>query len=203
MEHRLGEERAHPDDEEDVEDGRADDGADADVWEGDEDTDDGGEELGSWASGRHEGGSGDVLGAADDLDDDVEGWDEELVADDGQRDEHVHHAEHVEDDTTLKHNTFISIETQYSIFSDLPSGCQSVNFRLTKLFRENEVANLGRDSLLQVSRFGQITELEKCRYDKLTNTILRQCGESYVATLSFSPNFLSLLGVVNGVAHCN
>ena len=102
VEHRLGEERAHPDNEEDVEDGRADDGADADVGEGDEDTDDGGEELGRRTSGRHESGSGYVLWASDDLDDDVEGWDEELVADDGQSDEHVHHASHVKNDTTLK-----------------------------------------------------------------------------------------------------
>jgi len=61
VEHRLGEERAHPDHEEDVEDGRADDGADADVGEGDEDADDGGEEFGRGTSGRHESGSGDVF----------------------------------------------------------------------------------------------------------------------------------------------
>ena len=47
------------------------------------------------------------------------------------------------------------IETQYSYFSDLPTGCKIVNFCLTKLF---EVANLGRDSLLRMSRLGQITE---------------------------------------------
>ncbi len=39
--------------EQDVEDRRPDDGADADVADGDEDADDGGEELWSGSAGRH------------------------------------------------------------------------------------------------------------------------------------------------------
>jgi hypothetical protein len=39
--------------EQDVEDRRPDDGADADVADGDEDADDGGEELGGGSAGRH------------------------------------------------------------------------------------------------------------------------------------------------------
>ena len=98
VEDGLAEEGAHADDEEDVEDGGADDGADADVGEGDKDADDGGEELRRGSSCGHEGGAGHVLGAADDLDDDVERGDKELVAHDGQRHEHVDEADDVEDD---------------------------------------------------------------------------------------------------------
>jgi len=54
-------ESAGGDDEEDVEDGGADDGAEADVGFGHEDAHYGGEELGGGAAGGHEGGAGDVL----------------------------------------------------------------------------------------------------------------------------------------------
>ena len=45
---------------ENIEDGRADDGADADIADGDEDANDGGEELGGWAAGRHHRGAGHI-----------------------------------------------------------------------------------------------------------------------------------------------
>ena len=47
VENCFAEQRAHPDHEEDVEDSRAHDGADTHVREGNEDPNDGGEELGS------------------------------------------------------------------------------------------------------------------------------------------------------------
>lgn len=97
----AGEESAHPDDEEDVEDGAADDGADADVVEGDEHADHGGEELGRGAAGGHEGGAGDILGDVQLLDDHVQRRHEELVAHDGQRDEHVDDAEDVQEDRSV------------------------------------------------------------------------------------------------------
>ena len=56
-----GEDGTHPDDKQDVEDGRAHDGADAHVAVGDEDPDDRGEELGGGASGCHEGGPGHIV----------------------------------------------------------------------------------------------------------------------------------------------
>ena len=56
----LCRERARRDDEEDVEHGRPDDGADAHVRLGDEDADDRGEQLGGAAARSHEGGAGHV-----------------------------------------------------------------------------------------------------------------------------------------------
>lgn len=100
-EHCFGEERAHPYDEQDVEHGRSDDGADADVVEGDEHADDAGEEFRGWASGGHEGRPGHIVLDVELLDDDVQARDEELVADDGQRDEHVDDPQNVQDDGTI------------------------------------------------------------------------------------------------------
>jgi len=87
-----GEDGAHADHKQDVEDGRAHDGADAHVAVGDEDSDQGGEELRGGASGRHEGGPGHVVGDRQLGGDDLQPGDEELVTDDGQGDEHVDHA---------------------------------------------------------------------------------------------------------------
>ncbi|CAH0392312.1 unnamed protein product [Bemisia tabaci] len=95
---RVREDGAHPDDEEDVEDGRADDRADPDVVEGHEHSDDTGEELGGRPPGGHERRPGHVVGDLELLDDDVQRGDEELVADDGQRHEHVDDAQDVDDD---------------------------------------------------------------------------------------------------------
>lgn len=95
---RFREERAHADDEQDVEDGGADDRADADVVERHEHTDDAGEQLGRTAAGRHERGAGHIVRDAQLLDDHVQRRHKELVAHDGQRHEHVHHAEYVKCD---------------------------------------------------------------------------------------------------------
>ena len=56
----LGRECAGRDHEEDVEDGRPDDGSDPDVVLRDEDADDGGEELRGGSTGGHEGGARNV-----------------------------------------------------------------------------------------------------------------------------------------------
>ena len=61
----LGREGAGGDDEEDVEDGRPDDGADAHVALGDEHADDGGEQLRGRPARRHEGGAGHVRADAE------------------------------------------------------------------------------------------------------------------------------------------
>ena len=79
VEDLLGEDGAHPDHEEDVEDGRADDGPDAHVAVRDEDADDGGEELRGRAACRHEGGAGYVIRNGQLLRDDGQRRDEELV----------------------------------------------------------------------------------------------------------------------------
>ena len=92
---------ARADDEEDVEDGRPDDRADADVAVRDEDADDAGEQFGRAAAGRHEGGAGDVLRDGEPLGDHLQGGHEELVADDRQRDEHVDDAEDVQHDAAV------------------------------------------------------------------------------------------------------
>lgn len=97
-EDRFAEQRAHADDEQNVEDRRADDGADSHVVERDEYPDDTCEQFRSTASGRHERGAGHVVRDAELFDDHVERRHEKLVAYDGQRDEHVDHAEHVEYD---------------------------------------------------------------------------------------------------------
>ncbi|KAG8303850.1 hypothetical protein J6590_002855 [Homalodisca vitripennis] len=81
----AGEQGAHPDDEEDVEDRATHDGTDADVVERHEHADHGGEELRRGAPCGHEGGPG-------------HGRHEELVAHDGQGDEHVYHSDNVEYD---------------------------------------------------------------------------------------------------------
>ena len=96
VEHRLAEQRAHPDHEEDVEHGGAHDGADTHVRERDEHADNWGEQLGRRPAGSHEGGARHVLADAELLDDDVQRGDEELVADDGEGYEHVDDAEHVQ-----------------------------------------------------------------------------------------------------------
>ncbi|TNN53168.1 hypothetical protein EYF80_036629 [Liparis tanakae] len=96
VQHLPGEDGAHADHEQDVEDGRAHDGADAHVAVGDEDADQGGEELRGGASGRHEGGPGHVVGDRQLDGDDLQPGHEELVADDGQGHEHVDHAQEVQ-----------------------------------------------------------------------------------------------------------
>ena len=90
--HRFAEQGAHADDEENVEDGRAHDGPDAHVVLGHEHADDAGEQLGSAAAGRHERSAGHVVRDLEPFDDDLQRRHEELVADDGQRHEHVHAA---------------------------------------------------------------------------------------------------------------
>ena len=96
VQHGLAEQRAHPNHEEDVEHGGAHDGADTHVRERDEHSDDWGEQLGRRPAGSHEGGARHVLADPELLDDDVQWGDEELVADDGEGDEHVDDAEHVQ-----------------------------------------------------------------------------------------------------------
>lgn len=100
-EHRPAEDGAHADHKKDVEHSRADDGADADVVERHEHAYHAGEELGGGAAGGHEGGAGHVVRNVQFLDDDVEGRHKELVAHDGQRDEHVDDAEDVQRDGAL------------------------------------------------------------------------------------------------------
>lgn len=100
-EHRPAEDGAHADHKKDVEHSRADDGADADVVERHEHAYHAGEELGGGAAGGHEGGAGHVVRNVQLLDDDVEGRHKELVAHDGQRDEHVDDAEDVQHDGAL------------------------------------------------------------------------------------------------------
>lgn len=95
-EHGTREYSAHADHEEDVEDGRADDGADADVVERHEHADYRCEEFRGRAAGRHEGSTRDIVRDLELLDDHVQRRDEELVADDRQGDEHVHDTHHVE-----------------------------------------------------------------------------------------------------------
>ena len=101
VQHLPGEDGTHADHEEDVEDGRAHDGADAHVAVGDEDADQGGEELGGGASGRHEGGPGYVVRNLHVDGDDLQRRNEELIADDGQGDKHVDHAHDVQDHPAL------------------------------------------------------------------------------------------------------
>lgn len=97
-EHRPREQRAHADHEQNVEHGRADDGADADVVERHEHPDGGREQLGSAAPGRHERGPRDVVADLQLLDNNVQRRHEELVAHDGQGDEHVNEADDVQED---------------------------------------------------------------------------------------------------------
>lgn len=94
----AGEERASTDHEQDVEHGGAHDRADADVVERHEHADDGREELRGRAAGRHERGTGHVVADREPLDDHIQRRHEELVADDRERNEHVAHADHVEND---------------------------------------------------------------------------------------------------------
>merc|ERR1719309_1195753 len=86
------------DDEENVEHGAADDCSDSHVGDGDEDADDGGEELWRRSAGRHEGGTGYIVADPPPFNDDVEGGDEVVVADEGEGVEHVEQADHVQDD---------------------------------------------------------------------------------------------------------
>lgn len=95
VEDLVREDGAHADHEQDVEHGRAHDSADAHVAVWDEHADDGGEELGGGASGRHEGGACYVVWYDQLLGDDRESGHEELITHDGQGDEHVQHAERV------------------------------------------------------------------------------------------------------------
>lgn len=79
VEDLLGEDGAHPDHEENVEDSRADDGPNAHVAVRDEDANDGGEEFRGWTASRHEGGTCYVVWNGQFLGDDSESWDKELI----------------------------------------------------------------------------------------------------------------------------
>ena len=98
VQHSLGEQRAHPDHEQNVEDRRTHDRADAHVGKGHEHADDRSKEFRRGPAGRHECSTGHVFAAADHVDDDIQRRHEELIADDGQRHEHVDEADDVEDD---------------------------------------------------------------------------------------------------------
>lgn len=91
-EHSFREDRAHADHEENVEDSRADNGADADIVERYEDANYAREELGRGAAGCHKCGARHVVGNVQLLDDDVQRRHEEFVTDDGERDKHIDHA---------------------------------------------------------------------------------------------------------------
>ena len=97
LERLLREDGAHPDDEEDVEDGGADDRAEADGRLR-ERADERGEELGRRAARRHERGARDVGRHLQRLDEHVERRHKVLVADDRERQEDVGDADDVEDD---------------------------------------------------------------------------------------------------------
>lgn len=83
VEDLLGEDGAHPNDKEDVEDGRAHDGPDAHIAVRDKNANDGGEEFWSWSSRSHEGGARNVIGNGQLFCDDCQRRHKELVAHDG------------------------------------------------------------------------------------------------------------------------
>ena len=91
MKNCLAEQCTHPNDKEDIEHGRPNNGSDTNVWERDEHSDDGGEELWRGPSGGHEGGSGDVFADTEFFNDDIEWGHKELVTDYGKSYEHVDH----------------------------------------------------------------------------------------------------------------
>lgn len=97
-EHCLRKQRTHANHEEDIEYRRPNDGSDTDVVETHEDAYHASEEFGRRTPGRHEGRPGHVVLDVQLLDDDVQGGHEELIADDGERDEHVHHPQDVQHD---------------------------------------------------------------------------------------------------------
>lgn len=95
------EECAHTDHEQNVKDRGTHDGSDAHVAVRDEHANHGREELGGGASGGHEGGTRHIVRNLELFRDDGERGNEELVAHDGEGDEHVGHPEHVEHDSAL------------------------------------------------------------------------------------------------------
>lgn len=83
VQYLFGEQGAHPDHKQNVEDSRAHNGADAYVTVGDEDPYDRSEKLRGWATSRHEGGPCYIIGDLQLLCDDSECRNKELIADNG------------------------------------------------------------------------------------------------------------------------
>lgn len=77
------------DDEQNVEDGRSDDGAGAHVRFRNEHTENGGEQFGSGTSGRHESGAGHVIAETELLGAHLETRQKVTIAHDRQTEEHV------------------------------------------------------------------------------------------------------------------
>ena len=100
-EHSPAENGAHANHKQDVEDGRTDDGANANVVKRHKHADDASEEFGCGPAGRHEGGTGHVVLDVEFLDDHVQRRHEELVADDGKRNKHINHSKKVEDHSSV------------------------------------------------------------------------------------------------------
>ena len=75
------------------------------------------------------------------------------------------------------------IESQFSDFSKSPEVPEDLQFLFVQIFLWIKLANLGCGSIHQMAPNGQITKLEKNQ---------RIVGWQ-LATLSLSPNFLSLL----------
>ena len=92
---------AHADHKEDVEDCRADDGADANVATRDEDADEAGEQFRGAAARRHEGRAGHVLRDIQFVNDHLQRRHEELITDDRQGHEHVNDANDIQDNSAL------------------------------------------------------------------------------------------------------
>lgn len=101
VQHFPGEDCTHADHEEDVEDSWAHNRADAHVAAGDEDTNQGGEEFRGRASRCHEGGPSHIVRDIELVCNDLECRDEELIADNGQCNKHVGHAENMQDHPAL------------------------------------------------------------------------------------------------------
>lgn len=96
VEDLSGEEGTGADDKEDVEHSRAHNGADAHIAVGDEDANEGGEQLRGRASSSHERGTCHILRDLQLVRDDTQGWDEVLITHNGQGHKHIHHAKDVQ-----------------------------------------------------------------------------------------------------------
>ena len=103
--------RAGADHEDDVEDGRADDRADADVAVRHEHSYEAGEQLRGATAGRHQRRARHVLGDAELQRDDFQRRDEVLVADDGETEEHVDSADDVQN-----HGAVVQLRVRKQIY---------------------------------------------------------------------------------------
>ena len=100
-EHSFAEYGAHSDHKQDVENRWANNGANTNIVEGHEHTNDASEELWCWTTGRHEGGTSHIILNVKLFNDDVQWRNKELVADDGERYKHVHDTNEMKDDGSL------------------------------------------------------------------------------------------------------